>query len=987
MFLCKIEGCSRQFTRKHDLTRHHNQKHLHNDTIVDKCFLCGQFFNSDDELQNHYQTAHKPGRRFVVKESAFRRKFITLRYNFLDTEKDFLISQRGIKKLIARQIETEAAKRIMTRISLIFIAEMIMTDHQGEKVTKAMIPFRAPGFYANALAKQKIEEGIRNSFAHQKRSLDEFMRSGSNWQFSRSVAYDIEITSVNPIRGGCGNVCLKNFNNKTNLYSPKNKDSYCFLYCIAYFLLFGMLINKKLPVKLYNKDRLKMKSTIEKRFDVTGINFPMGIEDIKRFAKKNEHLNLRYNILIRTKDDQIFPLEYGIGNGKNFVNLLLCHTNDGGGHYMFIKNIDNFLKRVYNSGKKRSYQRAFFCANCFNSFSNKELRNNHEKICSLNKARIEEVPEKGDNIIKFKNFERTHRLDYIAYVDFECVLNPNCSEICAECSSLKCKCDASYIEDINAQLPICYSFLVLGPNRKIVHEDTYVGEDAHVRFVAHLLEQERLWISDLLQMKNQITMTDSDQVDFLNSTSCYICKKDFTTETVKCRDHCHFTSTYLGAACQSCNLRRRRPKKLKIFAHNSSRYDMHFIIKALANFTDDIINISVLPYNGENFRTMRFNSFEIMDSLAFLQESLNQLANNLKESNHSYDILRQTYLTKKNGRLCKDRFDMVLGKSFFPYEYCTSFEKMRSTKKMPKQREFYSTLSEQSITREDYRFAKSVWKEFNMKNLVDYTALYCKIDVVILAEVFEKFRDEMIKFSQIDPAHYISLPAYGYDSMLKITKSEIELPTDIDIVQFLEMGKRGGVSFINTRYFSSETLDGDIIYQDRNNLYGEAQMQKLPYKHFRWLNKEEIEDFDVSKIDLDGDKGYFVECDLHYPKRLHKSHSSLPLAPELLEVNFANLSPFIRSSIRKTEGTHYKDVKLMSTFHDKLNYVCHAKNLQLYISLGLKLTGIHRVLEFTQTNLLAPYIEKTTAARQMATSKFEMDLFKKLVSVKILLLC
>ena len=978
MFVCNIENCSRQFARKHDLTKHQNQKHLNIDNTVDKCFLCGQLFNSDDELQRHYVNAHKSSRRFKIKESAFKRKFMTLRYHFLDNEKDFLMSQRGIKNLIAKEIEIEAAKRVMTKISLIFIAEMIMTDHQGEKVTKALIPFRAPGFYANAQARKKIEEGVKKSFGHQKQSLDEFMRSGSNWQFSRSVAYDIEITGVNPIRGGCGKISLVTFDNSTNLYSPKNKDQSCFLYCIAYFLLYGMLINKKVPFK---NENLKLKTMIKKEFDLTGIKFPMSIEDIKKFAKNNRQLDLRYNVMMRTKDDKIFPLEYGIGTGKNFVNILLYHTNDGG-HYMLIKNIDNFLKKVYNNGKKRSYQRAFFCVNCFNSFSKKDLRDEHSKTCCLNKARIEKVPSEGENIIRFKNFERTHRLDYIAYVDFECVLNPNATKICQECSSLKCKCDTSYIEDINQQLPICYSFLVLGPNNKIVHEDTYVGEDAHIHFIGHLLEQEKLWVSDLLETKKTIIMTTEDENDFLSANHCYICKNLFTSGTVKCKDHCHFTSKYLGAACQSCNLRRRRPKTLKIFAHNSSRYDMHFIIKALANYTGDIHNISVLPYNGENFRTMRFNCFEFMDSLAFLQESLSQLANNLKESNHKYEILKQTYLTQKHGRLCKERMEMVLGKSFFPYEYCKSLETMQKTKKLPKRTDFYSTLSETSISKEDHCFAKKVWKEFEMKNLIDYTALYCKIDVVILAEVFEKFRDEMIKFSQIDPGHYISLPAYGYDSMLKITQAEIELPTDIDIVQFLEMGKRGGVSFINTRYLSSETLDGEIIYQDRNNLYGEAQMQKLPYKDFRWLDKNEIASFDVSRLDLEGEKGYFVECDLHYPKKLHESHSSLPLAPEILEVNFDNLSPFIQSSIEKTDGKHYKDVKLMSTFHDKQNYVLHAKNLKLYLTLGLRLKAIHRVLEFTQTHLLAPYIEKTTEARQQANSKFEMDLFKKLVSKK-----
>jgi hypothetical protein len=127
-----------------------------------------------------------------------------------------------------------------------------------------------------------------------------------------------------------------------------------------------------------------------------------------------------------------------------------------------------------------------------------------------------------------------------------------------------------------------------------------------------------------------------------------------------------------------------------------------------------------------------------------------------------------------------------------------------------------------------------------------------------------------------------------------------------------------------------------------------------------------------------------IECDLHYPKHLHKLHANLPLAPELLEVNFANLAPFVQDAIESTEGVRkYKDVKLMSTFHDKIEYVCHIRNLQLYLSLGLVLKKVHRILEFNQDYVLKPYIEQTTKARQNAVSKFEKDLFKILVSLLI----
>ena len=242
----------------------------------------------------------------------------------------------------------------------------------------------------------------------------------------------------------------------------------------------------------------------------------------------------------------------------------------------------------------------------------------------------------------------------------------------------------------------------------------------------------------------------------------------------------------------------------------------------------------------------------------------------------------------------------------------------------------------------------------------------------------------MINFSGLDPAQYISLPSYSYDSMLKISKAVIDLPTDINIVQFLESGKRGGMSFIGTRYLSpsekNNETDSEIAYIDANNLYGNAQLSKLPTGKYSWLDEEELKDFDINKIDLEGKYGYFIECDLTYPKSLHKSHQNLPLAPEILEVNFDCLSPYAKNALLESNNQKkYKDVKLMATFQDRINYVVHCKNLKLYLDLGMKLKKIHRVLKFRQKKIFKPYIEKCTEARQKATNKFHMDQYKKLV--------
>ena len=71
----------------------------------------------------------------------------------------------------------------------------------------------------------------------------------------------------------------------------------------------------------------------------------------------------------------------------------------------------------------------------------------------------------------------------------------------------------------------------------------------------------------------------------------------------------------------------------------------------------------------ENFRVIKFNSFMMLDSIAFLQASLGQLAQELYDSNHDYPIIKQSDLVKSDGYFDNDKFQMVLKKGHFCYEY------------------------------------------------------------------------------------------------------------------------------------------------------------------------------------------------------------------------------------------------------------------------------------------------------------------------------
>jgi len=98
MFSCNIENCGKTFNRKDNLKRHQISAHLNNENAVEKCLLCGQIFNNCDEIQEHYLSYHKPSKRFIVKESAFSKKFTTFRYTFDEKENDFIGAQTKLQK-------------------------------------------------------------------------------------------------------------------------------------------------------------------------------------------------------------------------------------------------------------------------------------------------------------------------------------------------------------------------------------------------------------------------------------------------------------------------------------------------------------------------------------------------------------------------------------------------------------------------------------------------------------------------------------------------------------------------------------------------------------------------------------------------------------------------------------------------------------------------------------------------------------------------
>ena len=108
-----------------------------------------------------------------------------------------------------------------------------------------------------------------------------------------------------------------------------------------------------------------------------------------------------------------------------------------------------------------------------------------------------------------------------------------------------------------------------------------------------------------------------------------------------------------------------------------------------------------------------------------------------------------------NGDL--NKFVLLLRKGVYSYEYMDSWERFDETS-LPDKEAFYSELNLEDITDKDYEHAQKVWEVFRIKNLGEYHDLYVQCDTLLLADVFENFRDKCIEICRLHPAHFLSAP-------------------------------------------------------------------------------------------------------------------------------------------------------------------------------------------------------------------------------------
>lgn len=311
---------------------------------------------------------------------------------------------------------------------------------------------------------------------------------------------------------------------------------------------------------------------------------------------------------------------------------------------------------------------------------------------------------------------------------------------------------------------------------------------------------------------------------------------------------------------------------------------------------------------------------------------------------------------------------------------------------------FHSKLINAGISKKEYQYAQDVWAHFNCQKFEDYHSLYLKIDVLLLADIWTSFRGTCMNTYKIDPTYYYTAPGMSWSAMMKMTGIELELIHDVDMHLMLESMIRGGISMITKRHaevapeqlaLHPEERTDSIVYWDSTNLYGNSMCQQLPYKDFEWIDIPDLTEWVAANINSWDDReidfndfeeedttGYILECDIEYPRHLHKLHNEYPLLPENVIPQLEDLNDWQIEIDHNGNPIIPKQAKLCPNLKDKSHYVIHYKNLKYALAQGLILKKVHRAISFTQRPYMRQYIMTNTALRKKSKSEFEKAFFK-----------
>ena len=749
---------------------------------------------------------------------------------------------------------------------LVFNVELTKNNANGGSTTTEAY-FRSD--VMTILSAHVIELAARKAFSDIQNRVEKWTREGSGWTITKVLNVYLDVAKYTPLKGSSYVDLPTYLRKKKAIVNVKNNDQQCLKWA---------LLSALHPVGHgSHPDRVTSYINNETELNFTGVDFPTPLSQIPKVELQN---NLEINVFGYSESAGIHPLCITKDNDKSPINLLLIsEVKDGkrNSHWCWIKDFNRFCH-----DQTKHANRKFFCLRCITPHSSERTLQDHLIHCKGVDAPpchavFPKLNEDGSPpTIQFERYQNMMKAPYVIYADTESIIKPTTTPTT----------DTNTVQT-SEHVPCSFAYTVVRSDGKVVSEQLYRGEDCMDKFFEQL-EGELEEIREDLKNIRIINMTQDDWAIHSAADKCWVCDGPFkpyeqgdTEGLWKVRDHDHLTGKYRGPAHSKCNLSLRiDPYRtpIPVFFHNLKNYDSHQLISAIRRTeektttctdnngepmmhkdrdgkdTDKPVTvtdggISGIVQNMEKLISFSWGQFRFVDSFAFLSSSLDRLVQNtpktdLRITRRQY---RRLWTSRTNARrLLNDKeFDLVTRKGVYPYEYMDSFERFDETC-LPPPEAFYSSLSDEGISEEDYKHAQEVWDTFDCRNIGDYHDLYLRSDVFLLADVFENFRKTAISTYGLDPAHHYTLPGYSWDALLKCTNVSLELITDPDMYLFIEKGLRGGISMVSHRHaaannqymqnYDPEQPTSYLLYLDANSLFAWAMSQPMPTGNFQWVS-------------------------------------------------------------------------------------------------------------------------------------------------------
>ena len=710
-------------------------------------------------------------------------------------------------------------------------------------------------------------------------------------------------------------------------------------------------------------------------------------------------------------------------DGRDVINVLYWRETE---HFYLITNLKALVIAVNfnNSIRKTVRGRHKLCYVCLTVIDARYVEmKDHVKLCrSRNSKQHVRFPVDGENIEKFKNFKLMNKLQFYVSADTECSVVPIREPSSGFLADEYPVGGESFDRNIKAsQYENAYrseNFPYKGSSKKLmpthVHRLNSVGwklyvdeeirlfpREEFVREIGDFMqiivapddsrgEEEKLvdrfmdwlnrasefirnWlrkINDVNFQANVLENLKKKHAETIeNSTHCIYCEGELR-EPVP--DHCHTTLKLRGMACKDCNLRARRTAwmnfKLQVYTHNFRHYDSCFITKYMkrpaVGKKNRVVGQRVWKcrVRGNKIHQVRTNLLDFRDSMDLFPISIAKLSDNLPT-----DRMKHVNEIKWPGE--------TDSKNIYPYEMISSVKRF-DDEAFPDIDDFESSLTGK-ISKKDYECAKRLYDE-NCASFRDWHVHYLQMDVCILLDALAYWQGVIFKEFGIDLLQCHSLPSCAKQSLLKMSRVELELITEPTMHSLFQNNIKGGlcVTALRSREVIDQTSES-IRYFDVKSLY--ASVQKL-YRHpvggFKFLTPTPtarvLHAMALEYDEKEADTGYLCVVDLTIPRELHWMLSDFPVTYQKMTVE-PHLYP---PSSKWHHLPRSKTPKLVPSLIDPKNYGVSMLTLSFLVRLGIRIENVHQVVEYRQEYFLRDFVDICLKKRKESGLKMDDVTFK-----------